>query len=371
MAEDTLRLPQRSKLEALDFAFRFFNNGTANSFFLVVLIILTLVNLNSTGFQFGYTYNCPPVVLWFANRDHSVEENTNLNLTGSGLVLGDENDATWAAKIHKQSTITHMELYHGGNLRLFNRNNAIVWQSFDNPTNTWLPRQHLHRGLFISTTSKSNLAKGLFYLSIQENAIRAFVNTRPSQLYRTCLRSADNSKRQCLTNCSCKAVIFRYDKDNSMGNCYFPLQIFSLRTKQRKIWVIMLLHSSRFRSLHSSYKYWCKISVVEKEALCRVKALEIAIWRLQPYSKRPSMPMGVKVLAGLMGMEPITHYSFLTMYNADSPLQVDSGSSTPLMASILSGPRNSVSTACLTDYPIQEYIQVQNNNDFLTLPESS
>ncbi|XP_058219460.1 G-type lectin S-receptor-like serine/threonine-protein kinase SD2-5 [Rhododendron vialii] len=43
----------------------------------------------------------------------------------------------------------------------------------------------------------------------------------------------ENCKLACLRNCSCKAVIFRYDSVNtSRGNCYLPSEIFSLRRNE-------------------------------------------------------------------------------------------------------------------------------------------
>ncbi|KAG9129082.1 hypothetical protein Leryth_019820 [Lithospermum erythrorhizon] len=40
----------------------------------------------------------------------------------------------------------------------------------------------------------------------------------------------DRCKDACLRKCSCKAAIFRYYTDSSKGDCYMPLDIFSLRT---------------------------------------------------------------------------------------------------------------------------------------------
>lgn len=70
-----------------------------------------------------------------------------------------------------------------------------------------------------------------------------------------------------------------------------------------------------------------------------VKAIKIAIWCLQTYSRRPSMTKVVKVLEGSVDVEPISDYSFLTLFQSDSPLHGNHGGSTPLIASILSGPR--------------------------------
>ncbi|RVW43058.1 G-type lectin S-receptor-like serine/threonine-protein kinase SD2-5 [Vitis vinifera] len=71
-----------------------------------------------------------------------------------------------------------------------------------------------------------------------------------------------------------------------------------------------------------------------------VKLLRIGISCLQTdHHKRPSVSQVIHVLEGSMDVEPITDYSFLSMFPMDSPLEANRAVSAPLIASVLSGPR--------------------------------
>ncbi|XWS20271.1 hypothetical protein CRYUN_Cryun31cG0086400 [Craigia yunnanensis] len=71
-----------------------------------------------------------------------------------------------------------------------------------------------------------------------------------------------------------------------------------------------------------------------------VKMIRIAIWCLQSdYNKRPSMSVVLKVLEGLLTMEPISDYSFLTSTVVEAPAEVVMIPSSPQQESVLSGPR--------------------------------
>ncbi|KAJ8626665.1 hypothetical protein MRB53_019972 [Persea americana] len=70
-----------------------------------------------------------------------------------------------------------------------------------------------------------------------------------------------------------------------------------------------------------------------------VKMVKLGIWCLQSdFTRRPSMSMVVKVLEGIVDMEPILHYSFLTSYPAIPETEADPGISASPVASILSDP---------------------------------
>ena len=71
-----------------------------------------------------------------------------------------------------------------------------------------------------------------------------------------------------------------------------------------------------------------------------VKLQRIGISCLQTdHHKRPSVSQVIHVLEGSMDVEPITDYSFLSMFPMDSPLEANRAVSAPLIASVLSGPR--------------------------------
>ncbi|KAL6311110.1 hypothetical protein AAG906_025862 [Vitis piasezkii] len=46
---------------------------------------------------------------------------------------------------------------------------------------------------------------------------------------------AESCRRECLKNCSCKAAMFRYQDNTSIGTCYLPSQIFSLMAIRKEV----------------------------------------------------------------------------------------------------------------------------------------
>ncbi|KAM7503921.1 hypothetical protein LguiB_002825 [Lonicera macranthoides] len=70
-----------------------------------------------------------------------------------------------------------------GNLMLCESKDNAIWQSFDYPTDTWLPNQNISflKGL-TSCNSSSNLGTGLYSLTMgPNNSLVAFVNSNPPQ----------------------------------------------------------------------------------------------------------------------------------------------------------------------------------------------
>ncbi|PIN12121.1 Serine/threonine protein kinase [Handroanthus impetiginosus] len=159
-----------------NFCFGFFNNGTANTFFLAILKIPNKVDSNFS------TYNFPPVVVWSANGNSPVKENATLDLTDSGLILKDSNGVpVW---VGGTSGLFRLELGFNGNLRLFNEQNLTIWESFQEPTNTWLPGQQLLPNQNLkSSISTYDLGKGLFSLRLSNDSIECYVDSNPGQRY--------------------------------------------------------------------------------------------------------------------------------------------------------------------------------------------
>ncbi|CAK9168341.1 unnamed protein product [Ilex paraguariensis] len=105
-----------------------------------------------------------PSVVWSANRDHPVQENATLQLTGDGdLVLRNSNGTkVWSSNTTGKSVLG-LNMTEAGNLVLFNNNEAIVWQSFDHPTDTLLTGQRLNEGQRLTASaSKSSWTRGLY-----------------------------------------------------------------------------------------------------------------------------------------------------------------------------------------------------------------
>uniref|UniRef100_A0A8I6XW40 non-specific serine/threonine protein kinase n=1 Tax=Hordeum vulgare subsp. vulgare TaxID=112509 RepID=A0A8I6XW40_HORVV len=68
-----------------------------------------------------------------------------------------------------------MNITESGNLVLFNQNNSIVWQSFDHPTDTLLPRQPLTEGMKLTPNiiNASNPVSNQLYLAAHHAGLHA------------------------------------------------------------------------------------------------------------------------------------------------------------------------------------------------------
>ncbi|KAM7469721.1 hypothetical protein LguiA_007904 [Lonicera macranthoides] len=138
-----------------------------------------------------YLFNnlAEPVVLWCANRDNPVRENATLHFTAdSGLELKDvDGTLVWSTNT-SALPVTRLNISDGANLMLLDSKDNVIWQSFDYPTDTWLPNQKIssNKGL-TSSNSSSNLGTGLFSLTVEEedpsNSLVAFFNSDPPQKY--------------------------------------------------------------------------------------------------------------------------------------------------------------------------------------------
>jgi len=87
-------------------------------------------------------------VVWSANRDRAVRENATLSFTAGGDLLLRDTDGSlvWSTRTSDQS-VAGMILTKSGNLVLFDRKNAPVWESFSHPADCLLPGQQLVEGI--------------------------------------------------------------------------------------------------------------------------------------------------------------------------------------------------------------------------------
>ncbi|XP_075665965.1 G-type lectin S-receptor-like serine/threonine-protein kinase RKS1 [Castanea sativa] len=89
-------------------------------------------------------------VVWVANRDNPITDNSgvlSIDLHGNLVLYGeDRKQPIWSTNIviNSNNTITLAHLSDSGNLALFlNETSELLWQSFDNPTDTFLPGMKL------------------------------------------------------------------------------------------------------------------------------------------------------------------------------------------------------------------------------------
>ncbi|KAI8007642.1 G-type lectin S-receptor-like serine/threonine-protein kinase SD2-5 [Camellia lanceoleosa] len=127
-----------------------------------------------------------PQLVWSANRDRPVQINATLQLTRDGDLRLEDADGTfvWSTNTSAKS-VFGMKVTELGNLVLFDRNNATVWQSFDHPTDSLLVGQTLFPGQNLtSTTSSSNLTPRLYSLTVPDNnTLVAYVESNPPLPY--------------------------------------------------------------------------------------------------------------------------------------------------------------------------------------------
>ncbi|KAM7469681.1 hypothetical protein LguiA_007864 [Lonicera macranthoides] len=129
------------------------------------------------------------VVLWCANRDNPVRDNATLHFTAdSGLELKDvDGTLVWSTNT-SALPVTRLNITDGANLMLLDSKDNVIWQSFDYPTDTWLPNQEIssNKGL-TSSNSSSNFGTGLYSLTVggksPYNTLNAFINSEPPQKY--------------------------------------------------------------------------------------------------------------------------------------------------------------------------------------------
>ncbi|XP_050208366.1 G-type lectin S-receptor-like serine/threonine-protein kinase LECRK1 [Mercurialis annua] len=109
-------------------------------------------------------------VVWTSNRnDEPVSENSTIVLTNDGYLLlrtgqgGDKRIATNADAASSAS------LQDSGNLVLFNKNNNVIWESFNHPTDTILGGQTLFSGGQLISSSEYIHSTGQFHLKMQDD----------------------------------------------------------------------------------------------------------------------------------------------------------------------------------------------------------
>nr|XP_019706565.1 G-type lectin S-receptor-like serine/threonine-protein kinase At2g19130 [Elaeis guineensis] len=123
-----------------------------------------------------------PTSVWVANRETPVSDPTKseLKLSEDGnLVLLNESKAQiWSTSASISTNSTVAVLQDTGNLVLAEGSNSsrILWQSFDHPTNTWLPGGKLglnkvtkQNQRLISWKSSADPAPGIFSLELDPN----------------------------------------------------------------------------------------------------------------------------------------------------------------------------------------------------------
>lgn len=110
---------------------------------------------NSSNRYVGIWYNSIPVrtVVWVANRDNPVTDSSGelaIARDGNLVVLDGRNNTLWSTNMDAavaSSEDVSAVLLDSGNLVLRDVNETGLWESFDYPTNTFLPGMKMRLNL--------------------------------------------------------------------------------------------------------------------------------------------------------------------------------------------------------------------------------
>ncbi|KAI4322600.1 hypothetical protein L6164_022277 [Bauhinia variegata] len=144
---------------------------------------------NSSNFYIGMWYNqvSEQTIVWVANRDTPVSDTNSAKLTISGgnLVLFNESQMPiWTTNLSSTSSSSvEAVLLDTGNLVLRQGTGSdYFWQSFDNPTNTWLPGGKIKLDnktkqpqYLTSWKNSENPAPGLFSLELDPKGTTSYL----------------------------------------------------------------------------------------------------------------------------------------------------------------------------------------------------
>ncbi|KAF4377011.1 hypothetical protein G4B88_027650 [Cannabis sativa] len=109
-------------------------------------------------------------VIWTANRDDQpLSNDVTLILNRDGLVLQQKQGLQVPITgVSLPAAAASASMLDSGNFALYHSNSTIIWQSFDHPTDTILPGQHVMSGhSLVSGVSSMNHSSGRFQLIMQ------------------------------------------------------------------------------------------------------------------------------------------------------------------------------------------------------------
>ncbi|XP_058073097.1 G-type lectin S-receptor-like serine/threonine-protein kinase At1g11330 isoform X1 [Magnolia sinica] len=139
----------------------------------------------STNRYVGIWYHSvpPQTVVWVANRENPLKDSSGVfAVSGDGnlAVLDGRGNSLWSSSTSTTSNDTTATLEDTGNLilRIGNSNSSILWESFDHPTDSFLPLMKLRadlktgkRTILTSWKGEENPSLGSFTLGLELHMI--------------------------------------------------------------------------------------------------------------------------------------------------------------------------------------------------------
>ncbi|KAK7292696.1 hypothetical protein RJT34_15548 [Clitoria ternatea] len=126
------------------------------------------LSLNNFYLAIRFTSLPPPNLIWLANRHHPFPSPPSLILTQTGQLLLTHSTNNTTFPLTNHTNAVRLTLLETGNLVLLTKNGAVSWQSFDHPTDTWLPGMNLTtlRSL-VSWRTPTDPSPGLYSLRLK------------------------------------------------------------------------------------------------------------------------------------------------------------------------------------------------------------
>ncbi|OMO49707.1 hypothetical protein COLO4_38442 [Corchorus olitorius] len=127
--------------------------------------------IGENGFLLAIWFNKIPekTIVWSANRNELVQRGSKVELTKNGqLVLIDQTGKQISTPFSAITGVSYAAMLDTGNFVLASQDSNILWQSFDDPTDTLLPTQTMNQGSqLIARYTETNYSSGRFKFILQ------------------------------------------------------------------------------------------------------------------------------------------------------------------------------------------------------------
>ncbi|KAF8031907.1 hypothetical protein BT93_D0962 [Corymbia citriodora subsp. variegata] len=135
-----------------------------------------------------------PVPVWLGTGE-SMKDTAQLLLTQEGdlVLLGDDRKKMWSSNTTGKSVV-YLNMTEVGNLVLYDRNDAIIWQSFDHLADTIVPGQELRPSMKLTATPSAPEGPARVYTFTTDDQIGFVASVRAAYSPQIYYKTSDVSK---------------------------------------------------------------------------------------------------------------------------------------------------------------------------------